>query len=290
MLLAALATGCNKESNVRLRLAAENMRGDEAKVLVDPSAPDAASAWIENEPINLNGTVYYVSGDASTGFYLSDASSNEVSALNETMYALYLGESNGMNDVTVTNTASEHEIVLNRLAIDLQSDGKQKIAFPMAAKAASSEDLLLFRHLCAGFKVTLTAATAVSNLSSLKIIAQGNMNSAMDMGIENSEFTGFGARWAVQGPTVPSGSVGGNSSDVDAKYSSEMNFVFTSTPTVTSTGISFMVPVTISSVNNLIVVGYNSDGVEIFRKSKSFTSPIAVERNQMYSLPSIAIN
>ena len=283
MLLAALAMGCKKDNNGRLTLVAENMRGDNPKVLVDPANPATSTGWINDEPINLNGTVYYVSGDLTDGFYLSNAGS-EVTALSEDMYALYLGADFGGNDVEVTNDGSTHEIVMNKLVIDLQSDG-QHMAFPMAAVADANTNLLLFRHLCAGFQVTLTANSAVNDVTSLKIVAQGN--SATDM---NVDLLGCSARWAVQGPSVPTGNVGGNSGDVDVKYISEMNFDFTSAPTINATGIQFLVPITISSVENLTVIGYDANGIEKFRKTKAFGSAIVVERNRMYTIPSIAIN
>ncbi len=284
LLLAALATGCNKENNGRIRIASENMtRGDNAKVLINPSNPAETYGWL-NEPINLNGTVYTVSGDVADGFYLVDASNNEVSAPGGDMYALYLGDDYDGNDVTVTNTDTKREIVLNKLVIKFPEAGKQSVAFPMAAKTTSG-NLLLFHHLCAGFIVTLhnSSSSAVS-LRDIKILAQGENNNTLDT-------LGFTARWAVQGLSIPTGLIGGNTDDVDVKYMSEMNMTIDGGTTIAAgADFTFMVPVTISNVKRLVV--YGTDGLDcetpVFNVSKTFSSAINVQRNRMYTLPTIS--
>lgn len=290
MLLGVLATACSKDDNNRLTLLAEGFTNGNSKVLIDPNNIPAGATWIidENETIKLNGTERYIVKDNENRYRLKNSLEDEgyVEPLNEPMIALYPGGSFGGNDVTV----DDDKIILNRLVVKMNSDGTQEeIAFPMVAKADAGEHNLYFRHLSGGIQVRLRANTAV-DIASLKIVAKSATEE-----MDNLGYDGFTARWAVQGPSMPTGNIGDNDPVVDVKYISEMNFDLKSGDnnyaSIAANGeLVFCVPITIASMNKLVFTGYGINGAQLFHVSKDFSSNVEVVRNKMYTVPTIYVN
>ena len=288
MLLGVLATACSKDGNNRLTLLAEGFTNGNSKVLInDPNHPDGGATWITGETIKLNNDVYYIGQDDKSEYRLKNSleDAEYVEPLNEQMTALYPGSSFGGNDVTVNSS----EIVLNRLVVKMNSDGTQEMAFPMVAKADAGEDDLFFRHLSGGIQVKLHANSPV-NVASLKIVAKSTSE------VNNIDTLGVTARWAVQGPSMPTGNVGQNGDEVDVRYISEMNFDLKSGnnnyASIAANGdLVFCVPITIASMNKLVFTGYDDHGAQLFHVSKDFGSNvITVKRNKMYTVPPINVN
>ena len=283
LLLMLLAVGCKKDNN-RIRILAENMAG-ESKVWVDPTDVNGAT-WITGETINLNGDEYTIASD-DNGFYVVNTSV----PLEAALYAVYPAttSSNG-NNVTVENSSTSRTVTINSLAVNFNGDGHD-IVFPMAAHASSGSRKLLFRHLTGGFKLNLTNTTATT-LSAVKVITYGE--GPIDPVNLNENIT-VATRWAVQGPNVPTGGVGQIEGDYDIKYCSEMNFSMmdNGTPGVevpTTGGLTFCVPVTVSSVKRLVVIGYNASGTPLFSKTMTLATAQPIARNHMYPIPTIQIN
>lgn len=287
MLLGVLATACSKDGNNRLTLLAEGFTNGNSKVLIDPTNIPAGATWIIGEKIKLNNDVYYIGQDDNNEYRLKNSleDAEYVEPLNEQMTALYPGGSFGGNDVTVNS----NEIVLNRLVVKMNSDGTQEeIAFPMVAKADAGEDDLFFRHLSGGIQVRLHANTAV-DIASLKIVAQSTTL------VDNLDTLGVTARWAVQGPSMPTGNIGDNDPVVDVKYISEMNFDLKSGTnnyaSIAANGdLVFCVPITIAAMKKLVFTGYDVNGAQLFHVSKDFGSDVEVVRNKMYTVPPINVN
>ena len=288
MLLGVLATACSKDDNNRLTLLAEGFTNGNSKVLInDPNHPDGGATWITGEKIKLNGTVYYIGQDDKSEYRLKNSleDAEYVEPLNEQMTALYPGSSFGGNDVTVNSS----EIVLNRLVVKMNSDGTQEMAFPMVAKADAGADDLFFYHLSGGIQVWLHANTAV-DIASLKIVAQNT--EAVD-NLDNLGYDGVTARWAVQGPSMPTGNIGDNGPEVNVKYISEMNFDLksgTNNYVTVDDELVFCVPITIASMNKLVITGYDVNGAQLFHVSKDFDDEVVVVRNKMYTVPPINVN
>ena len=282
-LLMLLATGCKKD-NSRISIYAENMTGD-SKVWVDPSDVNGAT-WTTGETLNLNGDEYTIASD-DNGFYVVNTSV----PLEAALYAVYPAtiSSNG-NNVTVENSGTSRTVTINSLAVNFNNSGHD-IVFPMAAYASSGSRKLLFRHLTGGFKLNLTNTTATT-LSAVKVITYGE--GPIDPVNLNENIT-VATRWAVQGPNVPTGGVGQIEGDYDIKYCSEMNFSMmdNGTPGVevpTTGGLTFCVPVTVSSVKRLVVIGYNASGTPLFSKTMTLATAQPIARNHMYPIPTIQIN
>ena len=282
-LLMLLATGCKKD-NSRISIYTENMTGD-SKVWVDPSNVNGAT-WTTGETLNLNGDEYTIASD-DNGFYVVNTSV----PLEAALYAVYPAttSSNG-NNVTVENSSTSHTVTINSLAVNFNGDGHD-IVFPMAAYASSGSRKLLFQHLTGGLKLNLTNTTATT-LSSVKVITYGV--GPIDPVTLNENIT-VATRWAVQGPNVPTGGVGQIEGDYDIKYCSEMNFSMmdNGTPGVevpTTGGLTFCVPVTVSSVKRLVVIGYNASGTPLFSKTMTLATAQPIARNHMYPIPTIQIN
>ena len=290
MLLGVLATACSKDGNNRLTLLAEGFTNGNSKVLInDPNHPDSGATWIIGEKIKLNGNVYYIGQDDKNEYRLKNSleDAEYVEPLNEQMTALYPGDGFGGNDVTVNS----NEIVLNRLVVKMNSDGKQEMAFPMVAKADAGEDDLFFYHLSGGIQVKLHANTAV-DIASLKIVAQNT--EAVD-NLDNLDTLGVTARWAVQGPSMPTGNIGDNGPEVNVKYISEMNFDLKSGnnnyASIAANGdLVFCVPITIASMKKLVFTGYDDHGAQLFHVAKDFDDEVTVDRNKMYTVPPINVN
>lgn len=284
MLLGVLATACSKDDNGRLTLLAEGFTNGNSKVLINPNIPDDGATWIIGEKIKLNGTERYIVQDNDNKYRLKNSLEDEgyVESLNEQMTALYPGGSFSGNEVTVNS----NEIILNRLVVNMTNDGKQEIAFPMVAKAAADETDLYFHHLSGGIQVTLHSTSPV-NVASLKIVAQSTSP------VINLDTLDVTARWAVQGPSMPTGNVGQNGDTVDVRYISEMNFDLKSGTNnyVTVNGdLVFCVPITIAAMKKLVFTGYDVNGAELFHVVKDFGSDVTVKRNKMYTVPIINVN
>ena len=284
LLLTLLATGCTKDKG-RIRLMASPMNG--SKVFVPASGVNDAT-WVVGETINLNGTSYAIGTGSDNLFYLYDANDNAVAPLESTMYAIYPATlTTGGNNVAVTNNGSSGAtITINRLAVNFHDDGYD-IVFPMASKANANSNRLLFHHLTGGLKLTLSAQTSCT-VATLKVVTFGT-GAASAVTIEDVPYT---VRWAVQGPNIPTGGVGGIEGDRDVKYASEMWFDLrdgTNPVTITSDGITFSVPVTVNNVNRITVIGYDANGAELFAKTQNLTST-TIQVNYMYTVPEIQIN
>ena len=282
MLLGVLATACSKDGNNRLTLLAEGFTNGNSKVLINPTDIPAGATWITDDTIKLNGNVYSIALDGDD-YRLKDNNGQFVGSLSSDMTALYPGSSFGGNDVTVNS----NEIILNRLVVNMTNDGKQEIAFPMVAKAAADETDLYFYHLSGGIQVTLHSTSPV-NVASLKIVAQSTA------AVNNLGHEGVTARWAVQGPSMPTGNIGENGDEVDVRYISEMNFDLKSGTNnyVTVNGdLVFCVPITIASMKKLVFTGYDVNGAQLFHVTKDFGSDdVEVVRNKMYTVPIINVN
>ena len=283
-LLALFATGCKKDST-RIRIFVRNMTTSDSKILMTPSDINSAT-WVAGESILLYiydedsgeeiAGSYPISGSVDDGFYIDV----DLLPTQSVTSAFYPASSFGGNDIDVSDLG----IFLNRLTINFNSNyTTHDVVFPMMA-IGNSNNQLFFDHLTAGLKLTLTA-TAPVNVASVKIVAHSS--SAV---IDESYSV---CVWAVQGPTVPSGDIG-IIGDQEVSYSSEMNFDFATEgvpgATVTSGGLSFCIPITVSSLNDLTVIGYSATGAELFHKTRHSNDPILIECNKMYTLPSISIN
>ena len=283
--LLALATGCSKDVADRISLFANSMGGG-AKVWMDPANVNGAT-WVAGEGINLNGTPYAITANENGRFSL------EVEPLAEAMYAVYPATmASGGNDITVENHgASGATITIKSLAVDFR-DGGHRIVFPMAEKADANATSLYFDHLTAGLRLTLAnSSEAGIAVDHLKVVVQGTA-AAPAVTIDGVAYT---VAWAVQGPTTPSGGVGDIVGDREVTYSSEMNFQMQTAGaagvTVRAGGnIQFCVPATMRKVKRLSITGYDAAGQQLFAKSKDLGTPLDLEVNHMYNIPSFNIN
>lgn len=280
---ALLFTACGKEGvDMRLRLLSENMTFIGAKVLVNPANPSGAS-WVTGERINLNGTAYPVAYDEST-YYLNTGTDDIPASL----LAVYPADTAaGGNDVTVSNDGASGTVTIRSLSVDYR-DGGHRILFPMAAANNSSEKRLLFKHLTAGMRLTLTDTCTARDytVGSVKIVTYGDGATAAALPAVN----GVSCRWAVQGPSVPGGEVGGEVGDVSMAYSSEMHFTLRDNGVAgkaISGSISLCVPVTVNRIKTIVVTGYDTDGRQLFSRTKTLGTELNVEANTMYTIPEI---
>ena len=295
MLLASLTVGCTKDdandngngnaqaNSKRISIFAEGFNNN-SKVLINPNNLAAGAQFVQTETIKIFDTEYPIYFDG-TDYYIQ--SNTEFTG---NLTAFYPG-----------NMVSGFTVVLNELPIEIIPDGTnvfESIAFPMyATGTVSSTQGLVFKHLSAGMRLTLNNASSNDALmSKLTIIAQSNED-AHDLGFygpdNQSTADDTVARWAVQGPQVPGGAVGSHTTDVNAKYASVMNFDFGNSGAIDAgSSITFCVPLTISHVDKLVIVGYNASGDEIFSvTTDGSTFPgIDAERNHMYTIPTITIN
>lgn len=279
MLLAVLAVGCTKDAS-HIRIISENMDGG-SKIWVDPTVVSANATWIDGETIDINSVTYTID-KRNNNFYLDEVPTGA------TRYAVYPATTtaNG-NDVKVTNNGSSGAtITLNRLAVNFH-DGGHDIIFPMAAVAGESAETMLFNHLTAGFKLTLSASSATT-VSSVKVIVYGD---AAVGAITLNDVT-YTVNWADDGLTTPVGEVGGITGDYDARYASVMYFDMNTSGAagveVNSMGKTFCIPVTVTNVKRISVVGYGNTGQTLFEKTQTLNN-IPVQRNTMYPIPTIVI-
>ena len=276
--LAMTVSGCTKD-NLSIRLLSEPMNFG-AKVLMDPTAINDAE-WIEGEQINLNGVTYSISKRG--GSYYIDLND----PINVAMTAVYPAtvDANG-NNVTFDGTT----LTINSLNVDFRTGG-QSIIFPMAAEAAAGSEALKFDHLTGGLKLTLTDTSTSKDytLGSLRIVTYGNGATADPIDPRH----GVTACWAVQGLAVPGGMVGGNGNSVDAKYATQMDFTITANgnpgKAIDHQGsISVCVPITVSSVKTLMVMGFGTDGTQLFSRTATYDPVLTeVQANHMYLVPQI---
>lgn len=273
--LALLAGSCT-EDNLRIRLLSEPMSFG-AKVLMDPTDINAAE-WVEGEYINLNGTPRQIA--KHDGSYYIDLDAPISGALT----AVYPATTNANGNVV---TYDAGVLTIHNLNIDFRGN-KHRIIFPMAAEEPDGSELLKFDHLTAGLKLTLTA-TQDYTLGSLRIITYGSGSTSENL----DAIPGINVQWAEQGLAVPGGMVGENGNSVDAKYASQMDFTITNNGEggkVINSGnsISFCVPITVKTVSAIQVMGFDTDGKQVFGKMK--TNPSAateMEANHMYLVPTI---
>ena len=277
LLLATLA-GCGKDNDGRIRVFADKMSNGNSKVLIDPNHISYAAQWVAGEDQILLNEVQ----ENVYGYYIQ---TDDESIVSGPIVAFYPGGTefgDNDNDIDIV----DNTILLNRLVVEFTDNG-QKIAFPMVATAQASAEELHFRHLTGGFRIKLhNEGTAAVNLASVKIVAKSNTPPAP------LYYETYTAKWAVQGPSVPTGSIGDNGYEVDVNYTSEMNFDLKSSyndyVTVNAgNDLNFCIPVTISSVNKLVVIGYDYEGNVLFNKVKDLPEAVSVARNHMYDTPVI---
>lgn len=306
LLLAGLAVGCTEKENVttvnkgHLWIFANQFSTD-SKVSFDPgnpysTDPNTAVQWVENEPVVLNDNVYYIALDSDRYSLKETPTSTEfIEPLDEDMLALYPGASFDGNEVEIVNG---NEVVLHRLTARFLADGRQEMAFPMLASASANAQNLYFDHLCGGLQISINNNRAAAvNVASIRVVAQ-SASEVINLGrdIDGDDAPDYTSRWAVEGPWVPNGPVGGSDDDLDIKYSSVMNFdlrrensgnndipYVSIQPTDT---LRICVPVTISSMNKIVVTGYSETGVEVFRK-KGGGAAFNIAPNRMYTIPAI---
>ncbi len=273
--LALLAGSCT-EDNLRIRLLSEPMSFG-AKVLMDPTDINAAE-WVEGEYINLNGTPRQIA--KHDGSYYIDLDAPISGALT----AVYPATTNANGNVV---TYDAGVLTIHNLNIDFRGD-KHRIIFPMAAEEPDGSELLKFDHLTAGLKLTLTA-TQNYTLGSLRIITYGSGSTSENLDAIHS----INVQWAEQGLAVPGGMVGENGNSVDAKYASQMDFTITNNgedgKVITSgNSISFCVPITVKTVSAIQVMGFDTDGKQVFGKMKINPSAgTEMVANHMYLVPTI---
>jgi hypothetical protein len=293
--LALLAAGCAKENDAveashRISIFAGTMGANGAKILMDPSNVNKA-CWVANEEIDLNGTPYTIGGDTTHGFYL-DLGSTTVSG---TLYAIYpatLKDALG-NDIVVTNGAGGGcAIDIHSLAVNIHSDGKHDVIFPMAATAAENSTSLQFDHLTGGLKLTLSNTTEHTVTRLVVTATRADGSAAIYKDIKPT--------WAgSQLPGIPGGEVGEITGDQGAQFISDMTLmmnsqnslgIVTHSVTIPASGsISFCIPMLTNELKNLTITGYNGD-TQVFQKTKELPSAISIPRNQMYNIPTININ
>lgn len=304
LLVALLAAGCSKSEQEegavtasqnqknRLWIFANDMGRDGSKVSINPDMPNDEAQWIEDELVAVNGNVYKVAFDNQyQKYFLKDISTNQpVMPFSEEMSALYPGASFGRNIVEIENGK---EVVMSQLEIAFLDGDRQAMAFPMVAGATANSSELYFDHLSAGVQITLSNPNDDINITRLTIVAQSN-EEVGNLGIENTDTI---ARWAVEGPWVPLGLVGHNDDEIDVKYSSVMNFVLsdkvndTEYKTLESGNeLKFCIPITISKMDRIKVIGYDDNGDIAFYVKKEFSGGTdELRSNNMYALPVIEI-
>ena len=285
-LLALLAAGCGKEGDGRIRILAENMTAasNGSKVMINPDAPVNGEQWVSGEYIKVNGSTLLISGNDGDGYSVAKYTG---ALVNNAIYAVYPGSSFGGNSVTIDNSnPATPSITLTTLDVDFVTGG-HKVAFPMGAKADGETSSILFKHLTAGFQLTLNAASEVT-MTKLKVIVYGDGPAApVTDAVDGVSYT---VAWAQQGPAVPVGPTG-TITDRNVSYASEMNF---NLKTSGASGVTFSgekklcIPVTLAKVNRITVIGYNGDNV-VFSKT-SEASGAQLVRNKIYPVAAIQVN
>ena len=291
-LVALLATGCGKEQkNGRIRIFAENMTAAaNSKLMIDPASPANSAQWLKDETILINDQLLTIDDDPERGEgYAVDAGS----ITDPFYYAIYPGDAFNNNDVDVRNDdVTAPVITLNSLALNFHSDGTHDVVFPMGAKAEDGDETMVFRHLTAGFRMTLHATTDLDDVYHLKVIVYG---SAAAGPVEVDEIPGvsYTVQWAEQGEGIllPGGGVG-TVTDRDVAYASVMNFdLYTDDAAgVTLSGDKQLcIPLTLATVKRITVIGYDDTDTELFSKSSAVNSQTLL-RNKIYPVGPINVN
>ncbi len=297
-LLALVATGCTKDDNQkvndgRIKIFAEGMTaaGGNTKLLVDPANLTGKNGiqWKADETVNLNGSTKTITGNTTDGYSINPAGVAQAGAA---YYAIYPGATFGGNIWTVTNNknTSASSITLSSLNIKFRDGGKHDIVFPMATKIDNESTSMTFKHLTAGFKMTLHA-NSDAELTQLKVYVYGTPGDAA--GSATVDGMTCNVKWANEGPMVPIQEVGQVPDDEPA-YGSEMVFNLYNEDAagvnIAADGnLTFCIPVTLATVQKIAVVGYNG-ATKVFTKISSMSSSVAIERNKMYSVKTININ
>ena len=306
VLLAALATGCSKSDSIDgpnakkfISIHTSAMGGNGGtKVSLDPSNSGPYSIpfdiqWVDGEPIKFKGSstniVLPIEWGGANDYYI------EHEPFTESIRSLYPGQSFDGNEVDVNADG----IVMHNLEIKFEGN-RQTMAFPMVAVADANEDDFTYNYLCGGVRLTLDNQSGANmNVKSLRIVAQ-SITDVVNLGTDENGLDDGGAivaRWATEGPWVPSGLVGDNTEDVvDVKYSSVMNFTLSDVDEGTDhiilsdgTQVQFCVPITISLMKKLNITGYDEEGRQLFQVHKNFANDVQVVRGKMYDLPVIEI-
>lgn len=299
MLVAALAAGCSKEDtngdstrdNV-IRIFAGSFQNG-TKVTYNLSDVNDAD-WVNGEKISLScvgeTAEFFIDGnDYDHYIYIEEDSSPFTEG---DLFALYPARDDA-NRVHLTTEWDNHEIVLDTLTIAKVDGDRGKMAFPMAAFYTDDDSRiqLMFKHLCAGFKMRLLGVPP--ELRMLRIVAlsedadEDNFRFVVDLDGNEHYAT---ARWGKHGnaPVLPAGPVGGNDEDVVVSNYSEMNFIVDESA-VDGGEMNFCIPVTIKSFRSLVIVGYGEDGNVIFKKTTNFDEKRSIKVNRMYTLPDITL-
>ena len=304
-LLALVATGCTKDDNQkvndgRIKIFAESMSaaGGNTKLLVDPANLTGKNGiqWKAGETVNLNGSSKPITGNTTDGYEIDPAGVDPALA-GDAYYAIYPGNTFGDgNSWTVTNgkNTNPSSITLTSLNIKFRDGGKHDIVFPMATKINNESTSMTFKHLTAGFKMTLHAAHDAATLTQIKVYVYGTPGDAA--GTPNaSEVDGMtcNVKWANEGPMVPIQEVGQVPDDEPA-YGSEMVFNLYNGDVAGVTIAAgdertFCIPVTLATVKKIAVVGYNG-AEKKFTKISTMTGTVELERNKMYPVKTININ
>lgn len=294
-LLALVATGCTKDDNQkvndgRIKIFSENMTAasNGSKLLIDPS--DMAMEWLAGEKIKVNDEVYTIASNGEGGYTIGSTES-PLADDEGFYYALYPGDNFNGNDVTISGTNAAPVMTLNNLVINMHSNGTHDVAFPMGVKVASTATEMVFKHLTAGFKLSLKTTTGTVTVDKLKVYVYGE--GAVGT-VNTGDGVSYTVKWNSEGmmPMVPVGEVGGIT-DRDLSYGSEMVFDMKTEGSAgvvfNTTAKSFCIPVTLTTVKRITVVGYN-EGNQVFAKTSALASHVELGRHVMYPVKTIAIN
>lgn len=284
---ALLVTACGKDNAGTYRLFAEQMSSAAgAKVLMDPAHIDDAQ-WVAGETININGYEFAIGGNTTDGYSVNTGATLDGAS---TLKAIYPAGSFGGNDVTLTS--DRDSVIIRNLVLNFRTGGHD-VVFPMATgDITPSSASITFQHLTGGMRLTLQNASPSESVTvgSVRIVTYGDGASGGTLAARN----GVTCQWAVQGPAVPGGMPGSTTGDVDMRYSSVMHFTLKNEGTLgkaiaASGSLSFCVPVTVSTVKTIEVTGYDTDGKQLFQKTKTLADAATIQANKMYNIPTIEI-
>jgi len=285
--VAAMFAACGKDnpSISRLRILSEDMAAPSTKQHVDPAQLNSSASWISGELIDLCGSPFGIVSDGS--FYINV----EGADLPDNLYAIYPATTtSGGNDISVVNNGSgASTMVIRSLAVNFHASGHD-VVFPMATGLTDKSDgKLLFKHLTGGFKLTLTDTSAARDytVGSLKVVVYGNGSAPAPPTAH-----GVTARWAVQGPVLPSGEVGSIIGDQSVGNASEMHFTIKTDGVAGKSiphdgSIVLCVPVTVSSVKKLVVTAYSVEGTQLFVRTKELATAQSILPNHIYPVPEV---
>ena len=293
MMMATLSVGCTKEKISRISIYSEPF-GVNSKVMIDTTNVSSGSGWINGEEVNINGAAYpiVIQNDS---YYIDITSNPPAGAL----YAIYPSsiQEVGGNSIRVTNSGNSNMkyIELSRLVVKYSGNyTKHEIIFPMAGTGDENSTMLLFKHLTAGLKISLKTLSSSIEVASLKVVVQGS-DAADDVTLDGVTYR---TRWAVQGPLMPGGDIGGIDGNRDITYASEMYFDMEEPGhdyvTIGTSGIGLFIPVTVNDLKRITIIGYASDNTQLFAKSKVLNTDSGgqypnLQRNHIYIVPTIEI-